>query len=413
MSANHIPRFVFAAASLLAIACGGTGASVPAGQPSSGSRVAAFCSHDLNIQDPEACRSVSDLLLPEALPVAPGNAVAESSAAAQLGFQIFFDPRFSSIPGVRCATCHIPEKSFADQLPVSQGKDLKPLARNSPSIYTAAWYSSFFWDGRADTLWSQPLFPFENPAEMGTTRLALAHTVVEQPLYSPLYEAVFGARPDLSDRTRFPDQGKPGDPSFDSMASADQDVINRVVANVGKSLEAYMRKVATGRSALDQYLLGDSSSFEPAAQAGLSVFVKAKCIDCHGGPTLSDGLYHDMKVPSLPGAAEDLGRESGLAILAANPFNAQGPYYDDIGSPPPAPSMPADGAEGAFRTPSLRDVALTAPYGHNGYYPTLEALLADHGSTKLTDDETSSIIVFLLQLTGKYPDRPWGNWPTN
>jgi len=395
----------------LVSACGG--AAAPPGAPPADPALTESCRKDLGIQDAKDCAAVSALLLPESLPKAQGNNFADSIPAAQLGFQVFYDPRFSSIPQERCATCHVPEKSFVDGLAVSQGKDNMPLPRNSPSVFTAAWYSEFMWDGRADSLWSQPLFPLENTNEMATTRLDVAHIISSNARYASLYQAAFSAPPDLSDTTRFPASGKPGDPSFDQMQPGDQDTVNRVFANVGKSLEAYMRKVATGRSALDQYLMGDGSLFDQSARAGLATFVKARCIDCHNGPTLSDGLYHDMHVPSLPGAEPDHGRATGLALLAANQFNARGPYADPGDSPPPAiPAQTAD-ADGAFRTPTLRDIAATAPYGHNGYYPTLEALLADHGPTKLSDTEIQSIIVFLLQLAGTYPDRPWSNWPTN
>lgn len=174
-----------------------------------------------------------------------------------------------------------------------------------------------------------------------------------------------------------------------------------------------MRKVATGRSALDRYLLGDSAALDSSAREGLATFVRARCIDCHNGPTLSDGLYYDMGVPALDGAKPDSGRAGGLALLKDSIFNAHGPYADVTDEKlPPLPALTAD-AEGAFRTPSLRDIAKTAPYGHNGYYPTLQALLAEHGSTKLTEEQTSNIIILLLQLTGTYPDRPWSNWPTN
>ena len=395
---------------LLLASCGGAGASsAPAGDPS----VSKLCRDDLGILDGKDCVAVSALLLPDTLPPARGNAVADLLPAAQLGFQVFYDPRFSTVSEERCATCHIPEKSFGDGLQVSQGNDGQPLQRNSPSIFTAAWYPQQFWDGRADSLWSQPLLPLENASEMASSRLAISHVIGDHPKYHALYADVFDEPPDLSDLARFPPAGKPGLPAFDDMAPADQDTVNRVFANVGKSLEAYMRKVATGRSPFDAYLLGDPSGFDATARAGLATFVKARCIDCHNGPTLSDGLYYDMKVPSLPGAEPDHGRASGLAILKDSVFTLSGPYADSTpGAEAPGADDPST-TEDAFRTPSLRNVARTAPYGHNGYYPTLQALLADHGPSKLTDEQVSSIIVFLLQLTGSYPDRPWSNWPTN
>jgi cytochrome c peroxidase len=395
---------------LLLASCGGAGASsAPAGDPS----VTKQCRDELGIKDGKDCVAVSGLVLPETLPPARGNAVGDSLPAAQLGFQIFFDQRFSTATDERCATCHVPEKSFHDGLQVSLGIDSKPLPRNSPSVFTAAWYPDQFWDGRADSLWSQPLFPLESPVEMASSRLAISHVIADNQIYRDLYAAAFGETPDLSDMKRFPSSGKPGAPEFDDMSAADQDVVNRMFANVGKSLEAYMRKVATGRSALDLYLLGDNTALDSSAREGLATFVSARCIDCHNGPTLSDGKYYDMHVPALEGSEPDHGRAAGLAILKNSIFNAHGPYFDAGDEPIPALPKARSEDEGAFRTPSLRDIAKTAPYGHNGYYPTLQDLLANHGPTKLTEAQTSSIIVFLLQMTGSYPERPWSNWPTN
>ncbi len=394
---------------LTLVSCGGAGSSsAPAGDPS----VTKLCRDDLGIADGKDCLAVSKLLLPDTLPLARGNAVADSLPAAQLGFQVFYDTRFSTVKDMRCATCHIPEKSFGDALQVSFGTDGKPLLRNSPSIFTAAWYPDQFWDGRADSLWSQPLLPLENPEEMASSRLAVSHVMVNNPIYNRLYSAAFGPPPDLSNVARFPLVGMPGDAEFDAMTAPDQDTINRVFSNIGKSLEAYMRKVATGRSALDRYLLGDEAALDAPARAGLADFVRARCIDCHNGPTLTDGRYYDMKVPALDGAEQDRGRALGLQLLKDSIFHARGPYADGDADIAPLPEE-THSAEGAFRTASLRDIAKTAPYGHNGYYPTLQALIADHGATKLTEDQISSIIVFLLQLNGTSPDRPWSNWPTN
>jgi len=407
--------------SLAVVACASLASCVvnpsPAARPMTSLEDAAAgrtCVQGLDLTDPQDCSKVQGLLLPETLPPARGNQVADAMPAVQLGFQVFYDMRFAGAPGMRCASCHVPEKSFVDDLPVSLGNDGSPLRRNSQSIFTAAWNTTeYFWDGRVDSLWSQSLAAMEEPTEMAGTRLAIAHVVTSHPVYRPMYEAAFGAPPDLSDEARFPASGKPGEPSFEAMAAEDQVLINRIFSNVGKAIEAYVRKVATGRGALDRFLLNDVSALNETARRGLATFVKAGCTDCHGGPTLSDGLYHDMKVPPLPGAEPDEGRAEGLAFLEANPFNARGPYFDEIeGQAPPEPTH-TDEPMNAFRTPSLRDVALTGPYGHNGYYQTLEDLLADHGPNKLSKDEIDDLVVFFLQLNGQLPDRPWGNWPTN
>lgn len=367
---------------------------------------------ELGLGTPEDCETALGMLLPEQLPKARGNALADSLPVAQLGFQIFYDPRFSTVRDIRCATCHLPEKSFGDGRPTPLGNDGQALPRNSPSIFGSAWVTGdFFWDGRADSLWSQPLFAFENSAEMASSRLAVAHTIATQPLYQSLYAEAFGPPPDLSDPVRFPASGKPGEPAFDTMTAEDQATVNRVFANVGKALEAYMRKVATGRAPFDAFLTGESE-LDQSARAGFATFMEVGCAGCHSGPTLSDGRFYNMNVPTVPGAAPDLGRKLAIEVLDANIFNARGPYADTTDAPP-RPAVDSADTTAAFRTPTLRNVALTAPYGHNGYYSTLGALLAEHGPTRLSPEQVESITIFLLQLNGRYPDRPWSNWPTN
>jgi cytochrome c peroxidase len=351
--------------------------------------------------DDAACDAVLALALPATLPPSPGNAHADDLAAAELGFEVFFAPGFAPVQDVRCATCHLPELSFRDRGPVSQG--LAAGTRNSPTILDAARQQIFFWDGRADSLWSQPLFAFENPLEMDFTRLEIAHRLAADDALGPAYELAFGALPELA---ALPPRGKPGDPAWDALSDEQAFAINQVAANVGKALEAYMRKAVAGPSALDAYLAGDAAALAPIAQRGLAVFVDAGCIDCHGGPTLSDGRYHDAMFPSLPGASPDPGRAAGAQLAVANIFNAAGPFADVAG---PAP-QPDDDAVGAFRTPSLRNVASTPPYGHDGALATLDDVFAVHAAA-LTPDEREDLTAFLLALEGDRPPRPWGDWP--
>lgn len=389
-------------------ACGSVGSTVtaPPGEEPVAPELKA-CREDLGLS-PAECTRVMNLKLPETLPPARGNKYADNLQAAELGFRMFYDARFSNVQDLRCATCHLPETAFDDAKTVGIGK--ATLTRNSPTILTAAWMEPVFWDGRADSLWSQPLFAFESPDEMDMTRLELAHVLFASP-YKSKYESIFGQLPALEDEKRFPRRGRPGEPAFDEMAAADRDAVNLIAANIGKSLEAYMRKVSTGMTGLDHYLAGDREALTVAEKKGVAAFVKAKCIDCHSGPSLSDGKFYDMKVPLLPGAGPDRGRAKGLEILAGNVFNAQGPYYDREGDPPVLPPAATPADEGAFRTPTLRNIGRTAPYGHNGFYPTLDAILAAHGEVKLDAEQTNSIMVLLLSLDGAYPQRPWSDWP--
>lgn len=373
------------------------------------------------------CRQVDGLKISDSIPAARGNKYAQSDPAVLMGFQIFYDARFSGNMNVRCATCHQPEAYFDDAKKVSHG--IGDTTRNAPSILDAAWSRWQFWDGRADSLWSQPLIPLEATKEMGFTRLGVAHVIAQS--FKADYEKAFGPLPDLSDPTRFPASGKPGDPAWDQMAPADQDTVNRIFANWGKALAAYMRKVAAGPAPLDAFLAGDETALSPEARRGLKVFAASGCLRCHDGPALSDHGFHDIGIPTPDGFAPDPGRSRGRKILAASPFNEHGPYYD--GDPPDDPPAPGDdgAAVGAFRTPSLRNVALTAPYGHAGSFATLGDIVdfhltgggrGDAGTVgtvdplleahALSDADRTALLTFLTEaLTGKYPDPPWNNWP--
>jgi cytochrome c peroxidase len=402
-------NITFIGALCLTLGCSGSDDGKDGESPASSvsDELALLCADDLKISVSQ-CEELAHVALPDALPPAAGNRFADDEEAALLGFRIFYDPRISNLKDVRCATCHQPELYFADRDPVPEVVPGRPGLRNSPSILTAAWMQPFvFWDGRADSLWSQPLFAFEHPDEMDSSRLQLAHVVNDDPEYNERYQSIFGELPALGDTARFPASGKPGDPTFDGMSTQDQESINRLAANVGKALEAYMRKVAIGPGNLERYLAGDREALSVAARQGLATFVTSGCIDCHAGPALSDGNFY--RIGSTAG--DDPGRAAALDVLRENPFNLDGPYADPEALPGhdlPLASSEAD--MGAFRTPSLRAVSLTAPYGHAGQYPTLKDLLSDHG-TELDAEQLNALQVLLLTLEEAYPQRPWSDWP--
>ncbi len=344
------------------------------------------------------------MTLPESLPLARGNKYAEDANAITVGFHLFFSSQNLG-SGIGCATCHAPELAFTDRLSVSKG--LGVVTRNSPTIFNAARLRVIFWDGRADSLWSQPLFAFENPLEIGSSRVALAHFVADNQAFRTPYEGAFGPLPDM---TSWPATGKPGDAAYDALSADVKDQINRIAANLGKSLEAYMRKDTTSRAPLDLFLIGDSSQMIEAAQRGLTVFLKNKCQTCHGGPMLTDEKFHNVGFASLPGAAPDPGRAGGLPILANNVFNLAGAYADPgPGVPGSIPTEPVE--EGAFRTPSLRNVTRTPPYGHDGALATLPDVLAVH-APGLGAGDKGDLLAFMETLNGEYPLPPWNNWPS-
>lgn len=364
---------------------------------------AAQCRDDLGLS-PSQCEVPLDWRLPDTLPPSRGNRFADDERAARLGHSIFFDTGFANVPDVSCASCHHPDDEFAESTTVSETIPGMPGGRNSPSLLVAAWNDGFwFWDGRADSLWSQPLFAFENEIEMATTRLEIAHHVAAT--YRTEYEALFGALPALDDETRFPASGKPGDPSWEGMTEGDRDAVNEVVANVGKALEAYMRRIATGPSRLDRYLDGDRTALTETERVGFRRFVASGCHVCHDGPMLTDDAFHEASVETA-----DRGRAAGIETLLASPFSSLGAFYDDETRPPlELPLGPSAEDEHAFRSPSLRNVTLTAPYTHDGGRSLRQILMTASFFYERGDEDV--IESFLGALVGEPPPAEWTTPP--
>jgi cytochrome c peroxidase len=369
-------------------------------------------------------------------PPDPTDRVAQDPRAARLGQYLFFDRRLSANGTLSCATCHQPARAFTDGRALAKGLALG--TRNVPTLLNVAYNHWFFWDGRADSLWSQPLQVFENPKEMGSDRLHVAHAVYADRLLRHAYEQLFGPMPPLEDTVRFPRHARPdSDPqasparAWRAMAPADRTAANRVAANVGKAIEAYERELVSRDSAFDRYVAGlknhdpgELAVLSPAARRGLSLFVgAAHCDLCHAGPDFSDGEFHDIALPLLPDEAPDGGRAAGIRELEANPFNSAGPYSDDPDGPAKQRLTflpPPDSQLGKFKTPTLRNVALTGPYMHDGRMATLRQVLqfyadgkaASHGHVvgkreatldvipHLTQAQISDLVAFLDSLTG-------------
>lgn len=359
------------------------------------------CQSQLGLSE-ERCSIVAGWRLEETLPPSRGNRYADDERAARLGRAMFFDAGFATVAGVSCATCHDPERAFTDGQPTPEVIAGRPGARNSPTLLDTARNRGFwFHDGRADSLWSQPLFAFENEIEMATTRLAIAHRVAG--VYAAEYEAIFGPLPDLSDPARFPASGKPGDASWDAMRPEDQDAIDRVAANIGKALEAYQRHLITGPSRVDRWIDGDDAALDDDERRGLARFVQSGCGHCHVGPMLTDDLFHESSYDMV-----DRGRAAGIEALLANRFNSAGPFFDE-GPALPLPTGPTAEDEHAFRTPSMRHVTATAPYQHDGSR-TLAEILGTRGLL-YEDGDDVLIAAFLRALEGEPPPAEWTTAP--
>lgn len=323
----------------------------------------------------------------DTLPAGRGNAVADDPRAAVLGERIFFDSAFSANGRVSCSTCHQADRWFTDGLATSVG--VAPTQRNAMSLIGAAYSPWYFWDGRKDSLWSQALAPLESSAEHGSNRMAIAHRISTDLLYREAYEALFGILPEFSDDSRFPENAAPGADdqivdAWEAMSYEDQNAVNRVFANVGKSLEAYQRFLLPQPTRFDRYveslLRGDTSDslLSQSEIGGLRIFIgRGQCVNCHNGPLLTNNSFHNTGGLPNPGQLPSKGRSEAVDLVLADPFNCQGEYSDRMGGDCAELLFMSTGDElmGAHRTPSLRNVTNTAPYLHAGQLKTLISVL--------------------------------------
>jgi len=371
-------------------------------------------------------------------PPDPSNALADKPEAAALGKRLFADARLSSNGAVSCASCHAPDRQFQDGLPVGKGVG---IGRRRTMPITATAYSPFlFWDGRKDSQWSQALGPMEDGAEHGGNRLQFAR--VMRMHYQREYESLFGTLPNL--------QGLPANASplgsddekraWSRLTDQQRDAINRVFANLGKAIAAYERTVTYGASRFDRYvqavLEGDRAGQQTLSireVKGLRLFIgKAQCATCHNGPLLTDQAFHNTGIPPRDPAHPDRGRAPATAMVRVDEFNCLGRYSD---APRQACQelsfMAADEPDmvGAFKTPSLRNVALRAPYMHAGQFGTLDEVVAHyvrapaaavghselahdgvaHDNRKpirLTEEEMRDVVAFLHTLASAEVERP-------
>ena len=370
------------------------------------------------------------------VPPDPTDRFVNDPAAARLGQFLFFDTGFSANGKVACSTCHQPARAFTDGRALTKG--IAVGTRNAPTVLNTAYNHWFFLDGRTDSLWSQALQPFENPREMGSDRLHVLHLVADSSALRSAYRHIFGPLPPLADLKRFPMHARP-DPdaraplarAWQAMAPADRTAVDRAFSNLGKAIEAFERKLISKDAPFDIYVAGlrtedaaERNAISPAARRGLKLFVGAgNCDLCHAGPTFSDGQFHNLGLPVLAGEAPDPGRAQGIRLVRADPFNGAGAFSDDPSGAArekleflPAP----DTQLGAFKTPTLRNVALTAPYMHDGRFATLQDVMrfyaegkaASHGRLvgtreatadlvpHLTPAQQADLVAFLKTLTG-------------
>jgi cytochrome c peroxidase len=359
-------------------------------------------------------------------PADPGNRWADDGLAASLGQRLFFDERLSSNGRVSCASCHDPRREFQDGLALGRG--VGTTGRRTMPVTATAHSPFLFWDGRKDSLWSQALGPLESPVEHGGTRAQYAKAVAR--FYRDDYERAFGPLPDLRG---VPDVAAPVDDpraraAWDSMTEAQRAAVTRVFVNMGKAIAAYERRLEFAPSRFDRFVSEwqrrgamPRDILTARELAGLELFRgKANCTQCHNGPLFTNNEFHNTGVPGRDGLPRDAGRLPAVAAVRSDEFNCRSRWSDagpgecaELDFLPPAAASQA----GAFKVPSLRNVAERAPYMHAGQFATLREVLRHYdqapaagvGTTELaplglSEAELGALEAFLHTLSGGVRD---------
>lgn len=350
---------------------------------------AAYAAENWTEQEKNLLKSLSLSSLPP-IPKSHSNRFADNAKLASLGKDLFFDKRFSRNGQFSCASCHQEKKLFTDGLSRAQG--VSSGGRNTPSIIASAWSRWYYWDGRKDSLWSQALIPFEAHNEMASTRTTVVSIFLQDSDYRKLYERHVGRVPAiLLDPKVQVDAGPFGTPEVQDrwyrMSKLLQNEINTVFVNIGKFIEVYERTLLPKATRFDQYvdsiLTGEPSELLNENELkGLKLFIdanKTQCLQCHNGPLLTNHGFHNIGTANMSGQPLDFGRLIGLQAVLGDQFNCLGKYSD---------AKPEDCKQlrflnrdhhiplrGAFKTPSLRYLAKTSPYFHDGRFSSLTQII--------------------------------------
>ena len=278
-----------------------------------------------------------------------------SPETAELGRMLFFDPVLSKNQDLSCATCHNPSLGFSDGLQTAMN-----LQRNSMSLWNAAYGTNFFWDGREPTLEAQLLVPLHASNEMAASDDETVSRLKEIPAYVYLFDSAFGGGAD-----------------------------SVTIENLQTAIASFERTLISNNSPFDKYAAGQFDALTAQQRRGLDLFRSAstRCFECHAAPTFGNDNFFVTGVPDLDGQPHDEGRAA----------------------------ISTDGNDGAFKAPTLRNVALSAPYMHNGAFATLEAVIdfyvkgggMDQGikvdrhilPIDLSAQEKEDLVAFLYALT--------------
>lgn len=291
----------------------------------------------------------------------------------RLGRWLFFDKRLSKDETISCASCHVPKHAFSERTPVSTGIRGQKGTRKAPSFVNQAWtlYPHFFWDGRAQSLEQQAQGPIENPIEMGNTHETMINTLKNVKAYGKYFKEAFDSE-------------------------------EVTLKRVSKAIADYERTRMSGNSKYDRHIKGDSSALSKKEKLGMDLFFeKAECNQCHLGQNFTDSRFHNL----------------GIGWISKKKvFLDRGRYEvtkkkEDLG---------------AFKTPTVRDVAKHPPYMHDGSLETLEDVVKHYNKggnpnpylspkirpLHLSKREVKALVAFMRALNGKgYQDKEPRHFP--
>lgn len=308
--------------------------------------------------------------LPNMPPIPSDNPM--TPAKIELGRKLFFDPRLSASGTVSCNSCHNVMEAGEDDRPTSVGVGGRQGERSAPTVWNAAYLTVQFWDGRSATLEEQAKGPMVNPVEMGMLdHASVVKRIASIPGYQEEFRAVFGGT----------------------------DPVN--IDNVAKAIATYERTLVTPNSPFDRYKAGDRQALSAEAQRGMKKIESLGCTSCHSGPVFAgpagpvgQGFY--AKFPTIPGTVYE--KQYRLSLDAGR--HAVTNVEDD---------------RSMWRVPQWRNIAITAPYFHNGSVATLDDALRVMAKTQLGIDleakDVTDMVAFMESLTGEFPEQQMPRLP--
>ena len=284
--------------------------------------------------------------LPAISPIPANNSLTE--AKVELGKMLFFEPRISGSGVISCATCHNPALGWTDRIPRATGHAAQVGERNTPTVLNSGFFGAQFWDGRAADLEAQALGPIEADIEMN---MSLDDAITRLKGFKEYQDAFARAYGGNGEKQITPN-------------------------NVAHAMASFQRTLNTPNSTFDRYLSGDLNALTEQQKRGMALFADSGCGACHSGPAMTDSYFHVIKVPG----STDLGR----FLVTKNEADKH-----------------------AFKTPTLRNVAVTYPYFNNGGTATLEEAVQVMGKEMLgreyKKNQVADIVAFLHSLTGEMP----------